>query len=120
MTASLRMEIFPADRLASVAFYVEVLRFEAPESGQEDYTSLRRGTVTIGVSPRPDDVDPAGRRPPTGVEIVLEVDDLDAEWDHVRATGWPVDEGLTARPWGLRDFRVLDPDGYYWRVTELG
>jgi hypothetical protein len=21
------------------------------------------------------------------------------------------------RPWGLRDFRVADPDGYYLRVT---
>jgi uncharacterized glyoxalase superfamily protein PhnB len=27
-------------------------------------------------------------------------------------------ETLTARPWGLRDFRLLDPDGYYWRITE--
>jgi len=27
-------------------------------------------------------------------------------------------EGLEARPWGLRDFRLLDPDGYYWRITE--
>jgi hypothetical protein len=27
-------------------------------------------------------------------------------------------EGLTSRPWGLRDFRLVDPDGYYWRVTE--
>jgi hypothetical protein len=26
-------------------------------------------------------------------------------------------EPLTDRPWGLRDFRVVDPDGYYLRVT---
>ena len=48
---------------------------------------------------------------------MLEVDDLEAERDRVRAAGWPVDEDLTARPWGLRDFRVLDPGGYYWRIT---
>ena len=27
-------------------------------------------------------------------------------------------EDLRARPWGLRDFRVLDPAGYYLRITD--
>jgi len=22
------------------------------------------------------------------------------------------------RPWGLRDFRIFDPSGYYLRITE--
>jgi lactoylglutathione lyase len=26
-------------------------------------------------------------------------------------------ELLCDRPWGLRDFRVVDPDGYYLRIT---
>jgi hypothetical protein len=26
-------------------------------------------------------------------------------------------EALRGRPWGLRDFRPFDPDGYYLRVT---
>lgn len=59
-----------------------------------------------------------GARPPVGVEFILEVDDLDAEHRRISATGWPMIEGLTSRPWGLRDFRLVDPDGYYWRVTE--
>jgi hypothetical protein len=25
--------------------------------------------------------------------------------------------GAGACCWGLRDFRVLDPSGYYWRIT---
>jgi hypothetical protein len=28
-----------------------------------------------------------------------------------------VAEELTSRPWGLTDFRLADPDGYYIRVT---
>ena len=51
-----------------------------------------------------------------GVEIVLEVDDLDAVYESCAAAG-VVAEGLTDRPWGLRDFRFTDPDGYYVRVT---
>ncbi len=26
-------------------------------------------------------------------------------------------EHMRDRPWGLRDFRVVDPDGYYLRLT---
>jgi hypothetical protein len=26
-------------------------------------------------------------------------------------------EDVVTRPWGLRDCRLLDPDGYYWRIT---
>ncbi len=26
-------------------------------------------------------------------------------------------EPLLVRPWGLTDFRVADPDGYYLRIT---
>ena len=57
--------------------------------------------------------DRAERRPPTGVEIVLEV----AELDRVRRAGRPIAVGLASRPWGQRDFRLLDPSGYYVRIT---
>jgi uncharacterized glyoxalase superfamily protein PhnB len=43
------------------------------------------------------------------VELVLEVDDVVAERDQITAAGWPITEDLRDRPWGLRDFRVLDP-----------
>jgi hypothetical protein len=26
-------------------------------------------------------------------------------------------EPMLDRPWGLRDFRMVDPDGYYLRIT---
>lgn len=55
-----------------------------------------------------------------GVELVLEVEDLDSERARVGSAGWPVVEDVRMRPWGLRDLRLLDPDGYYWRVTHLG
>jgi lactoylglutathione lyase len=54
---------------------------------------------------------------PTGVEIVIEVDDLVAERDAIVTAGQALDEDIVERPWGLADFRVLDPDGYYIRFT---
>ena len=52
-----------------------------------------------------------------GVEIVLEVDDVDGCQERVADSGHPILEPLQERPWGLRDFRIIDPDGYYLRVT---
>lgn len=120
MTATLRCEIFPADLDLTVDFYVRVLAFTLLRDERHDkvaYIYLRRGAVFVGAlgvsGPAPD----AARRPPVGVELVLEVDDLDAERERIVAAGWPLDDDLTEQPWGLRDFRLLDPDGYYWRIT---
>ena len=116
----LRVEIFPADLDATVAFYVGVLRFTLDRDDRatpHPYVSLSRGDALIGAAARPAVVDHAQRRPPTGVELVLTVEDVDADRAHVEQSGWPVAEDLTDRPWELRNFRILDPDGYYLRIT---
>jgi len=51
------------------------------------------------------------------VEIVLEVEDLVAAVDAVERAGFALVEPPRKRPWGLRDVRLADPDGYYLRVT---
>lgn len=59
----------------------------------------------------------AGERVP-GVEIGLVVGDLDATHAAAAKFGWRITEGIEKQPWGVRDFRVLTPDGYYLRFTE--
>jgi lactoylglutathione lyase len=120
MEMALRAEIFPDDLDATVGFYTSVLGFTltADRRGQPDaYVSLTRGSVRIGAARRAVLDGAAERRPPTGVELVLEVDDVAAERDRVAAAGWPLAEDLRERPWGLTDFRILDPAGYYLRIT---
>jgi predicted enzyme related to lactoylglutathione lyase len=120
MEMTLRFEIFPADLDAAVDFYTRVLRFAVTKDQRHDpreYVSLQRGAVQVGAVRKPvPDALPA-RRPPTGVELVLEVDDVAAERDRVVAAGWPLEQDLAGQPWGLTDFRIIDPDGYYLRVT---
>jgi lactoylglutathione lyase len=51
--------------------------------------------------------------------MVLEldaVDDVLTLYEHCRSRMSTV-EPLRLRPWVLHDFRLLDPDGYYLRVT---
>jgi lactoylglutathione lyase len=121
MSMTVRFEIFPRDLGATVDFYTRVLRFELAtdrRSEPEPYVALRRDGVHIGALRDTTEVRGPERRPPVGVEVVLEVDDVDQELECVRAAGWAIAEPLTERPWGLRDFRILDPSGYYLRITD--
>ncbi|HEY5115614.1 MAG TPA: VOC family protein [Nakamurella sp.] len=120
MPTTLRLEIFPADLNATVRFYVDLLGFTLVTDRRGDeqpYLALERDAVRIGAAARPGEGNRAQRRPPIGVEIVLEVDYLHAERDRIRHAGWPIEEDIVRRPWGLQDFRVTDPDGYYLRIT---
>jgi len=117
---TLRFEIFPADLDAAVDFYTRVLCFSLTKDqrgGPSPYVAMQRGAVRVGAARRAVPDAHAARRPPAGVELVLEVDDVAGERDRVVAAGWPLDEDLQDRPWDLKDFRILDPAGYYLRIT---
>jgi lactoylglutathione lyase len=120
--ASLRLELFVADLDAFADFYTRVLGFTVAHDKRRDsppspYITVRRDAVRIAGAPADAPVDKEMRSIPTGVEIVLEVDDLDAERRRVVDAGWPLSDDAQLRPWGLTDFRVHDPDGYYVRIT---
>ena len=117
---TLRFEIFPDDLDATADFYERVLGFTLTQderTADQPYLALARDGVRVGALAWPGEGDRARRVPPTGVEIVLEVDDLEAERERVARAGWPVTDEITLQRWGLRDFRLLDPDGYYLRIT---
>jgi catechol 2,3-dioxygenase-like lactoylglutathione lyase family enzyme len=125
---NLRLELFVSDLNASIGFYEQALGFRL-ERHEAGYSSLRRGNVVLGLGPiakLPVRGGGAGftqellsRGRGAGVEIVLEVDDLDAEFERVTLADHRVVESVKARPWGLRDFRLADPDAYYLRVTSI-
>jgi catechol 2,3-dioxygenase-like lactoylglutathione lyase family enzyme len=53
----------------------------------------------------------------------LLVEDVDAWWSHVQTQGLIAKYGVRAeppsdKPWGLRDFAILDPTGVAWRVGQ--
>ena len=121
----LRFEIFTADTKRSVEFYKNILRFEHTREDVNDrYHVVKRGSVQIGIGLaeklkenhyfRPEILE---QRKGLGVEIVLEVDDILKEYDEVKKTRYSIESPLVKREWGLIDFRLVDPDGYYLRIT---
>lgn len=112
----LRMELFVEDMDVSVPFYRDLLGFRVVHRAG-DYTSLHRGLVVLGLGPVAKHPLKGARG--AGVEIVLELDDLDALralYEDCRRQAM-ISEPLQMRPWGLYDFRLTDPDGYYLRIT---
>ena len=120
-----RLELFVEDMEESIGFYTRVLGFEVARNEPGDYASLQNGDVVLGIGPiskLPEEDgyftrEIASSRRGLGVEIVLEVEDVDEWHRRVVASGHPVFEPPQKRPWGLRDFRIVDPDGYYLRLT---
>ena len=119
------MELFVEDMEASIAFYTRVLAFELARHEPGDCASLRLGDIVLGIGPvakLPEEGGYFGRdiaalRRGLGVEIVIEVDDVERWRDRVASSDHPILEPLQDRPWGLKDFRISDPDGYYLRIT---
>jgi lactoylglutathione lyase len=120
----LRLELFVEDMGESISFYRRVLGFEVVREEPGDYASLRSGYIRLGIGPIAKLPETGGyftrsiasQRRGLGVEIVMEVDDLSVAHRRVLASGYPVFESPQQRPWGLWDFRIVDPDGYYVRI----
>lgn len=53
-----------------------------------------------------------------GVEIVHLVDDVDSLYERAKKLNCVV-EDLKLKPWGVRDFRIVDCWGFYIRFSEL-
>ena len=49
-------------------------------------------------------------------DLSVEVDDVDAAYDAVRATGAEIVHPITDEQWGVRRFFVEDPDGHIVNV----
>jgi catechol 2,3-dioxygenase-like lactoylglutathione lyase family enzyme len=120
---ALRAELFVQDVGRSTAFYRDVLGFEILREAPSGYVSIGREGAVLGLNPvsqLPADhpVRPGpGQRVGLGVELVVVVGDVAAVHAHAVAGGQPGVTALVEQPWGLTDFRVVDPDGYYVRIT---
>ncbi len=99
--------------------------WDRSEDTNADYLVMNRDGVIINFWPGNESVYqqsyfkqfPKDTKRGYGVELVITVDDIDAYYKKVEVFANIVDPFVT-RPWGLKDFRIEDPFGYYLRITE--
>lgn len=123
------VELHVDDFDRAVAFYkllgfVIALRSDDPDK----YLTMRRKRCLINFYEESGTIQKHtffGKFPPStqrgyGVEIVIPVDDIEADFDAIKRSvpDEAIMEPLTVRSWGKKDFRLIDPFGYYLRFTE--
>ena len=74
----------------------------AAASGIIEVLALPRQRVLAGAS---------DTRPPQGIGLAIEVDDVDAWHQRAVRKGLPVAEGLVDQQWPHRSFQLTDPSG---------
>lgn len=109
-SAELVVELPVSDLAMSVAFYAQA-GFQV-ERQAETFAALRWGETYLFLTVRPDVS--VGVHP---VNIRVVVDDLDDRYAVARRAGLAIRYEPMDRPYGLRDFTVVDPDGYELRFA---
>lgn len=123
MTHPVIVELFVSDVERSISFY-EALGFRVAERW-EDWLILERDGVNLTLQgdshavAGPHYFTPNIARHPrgTGVEVVVQVDDVEALYADAQVKDLNIVKPIQDRDWGARDFRVADPDGYFVRLT---
>ena len=124
-TGKFLFAFFARDYESTVAFYRDGL--ELPIAGTWDRGPDQRGTLFTAASglietlalPENRDESVWDYRPPQGVVIMIEVDDVDSQYKRALEKELPIKEELRDQDWGHRSFRVSDPDGitlYFFSV----
>lgn len=115
-----KFEFFVHDVADSRKFYV-ALGFSVAHMKTDGYSTLTSGSTVIALTPLPWwlPIHWFGflRHPPMGTEVVLYSADLELSNATLKERGYSPGE-IRLQPWGHRDFRIADPDGYYIRLSE--
>ena len=116
----LRVELYVTDIEVSRRFYEDVLGF-TPTKIDGAYRSMQLEGNRLAIQAITEleathhlrrAAGPVG----LGIEVILEVSDLEAVAAAVDQAEWPR-TAIVDQPWGLADFRIADPDDYYLRIT---
>lgn len=108
------VHILVSDLARAKRFYGETLGWKL-ETDESHVAGFRFGTGYLVAEA--DGRAEVTRRHGGGMHVSVRVGDLDAQ--HARLTANGVDVSpIHSRPWGERNFRLVDPDGYVWEYGQ--
>jgi hypothetical protein len=117
------VELYVEDPAYYVRIFRDALGFEVVRD-EGTFVELRsaRGLVILNAFEDADAGHPfehyrQEKRRGLGVEIGIVTDRLEATWERARQIEGCVVSDVVAQEWGMTDYRILTPHGYYLRVT---
>lgn len=112
LSQQLVVEITVRNLETSVALYTTLgFTLERRDGG---FAVLRFGAHRLFLDELPELPEPTG---PSRANVRILVPDVDAVWERVGSLGLAVERAIGDRYYGLRDFTVLDPDGFGLRFA---
>ncbi|MGN4444852.1 VOC family protein [Bacillus cereus group sp. MYBK79-1] len=117
-----RLELFVEDLQRSIRFYEEILTLVFSKKNAtgamiklEDFSLLLTPDYILNENHylKTGGLNPKGK----GVEVIIVFDNIEQIYQHVLEKNYPVESNLKIQSWGMKDFRLVDPDGYYLRLT---
>lgn len=106
-----RFVIAVHDLQKSSAFYRDVLGFSIHSIPDPGFLFYISGACTIWAGQCPDALPPA-ELGDHSYFAYLEIDDIDAYYESVRAKGAKISKTICDEPWGMREFGVATVDGH--------
>jgi len=111
--------IATADVSNTVRYFEQTLGFEQQWTWGDPpvYAGLKAGSAILYITHDPDTA-AAIRDRSLAPDIFLWVNQIDQVYDRHRAANANIVEELAARPWGVRQYVVREPNGYHLKVAE--
>ncbi|MGV3710765.1 MAG: VOC family protein [Gemmatimonas sp.] len=118
---ALQAALTVADLNRSVAWYTDALGFEIAQKHERDgavrSVSLRAGNVRILLN-QDNGARGTDREKGSGMSFMITTShDIDALAGRVKASGSALESEPTDTGWGMRVFRVRDPDGFLYAIS---
>jgi len=124
-----RFAYFTPNYDATVCFYRDGL--ELPlindwDRGPDDRGSVfaaSSGLIEVLARPKPGETSHMlDERPPQGAFMVIEVDNVDADYRRALSKNLPIAQELKDQPWAHRNFCLTEPNGlilYFYQAIEI-
>jgi catechol 2,3-dioxygenase-like lactoylglutathione lyase family enzyme len=111
--------IATSDVLGTVRYFEQTLGFQKQWIWGDPpvYAGVRAGGALLYVTHDPELASTIRERR-LAPDIFLWVSDIESVYAHHRAARANITEELTARPWGVRQYVVREPNGYLLKVAE--
>ena len=118
-TDDLAIPVLPSRSVGDAVAFYRQLGFEGEVHSWGGYAIVRRGSIELHFSEMPE-LDPAKSIAVCYLRVI-DVESIYRAFSEAKlpAQGIPRQEMLEEKPWGLREFAMVDPDGNLLRIGQL-